>query len=99
MGDAIGAGSHQRLGPGQLARVFDSLGIDADVELLEAVPGVADVAPRIRFGFSVGTHFFMEIARLRAARQVEDAVAGGDCRASRAALRRADVAAGVIAGV
>ncbi len=30
--------------------------------------GVADVAPRILFGFSVGSHFFMEIAKLRAAR-------------------------------
>jgi len=29
---------------------------------------VENVAPRIRFSFSVGTHFFMEIARLRAAR-------------------------------
>ena len=30
--------------------------------------GVDDVAPRIRFSFSVGSNFFMEIAKLRAAR-------------------------------
>ncbi|NJM12320.1 MAG: methylmalonyl-CoA mutase [Synechococcaceae cyanobacterium SM1_2_3] len=29
---------------------------------------IDDIAPRIRFSLSVGTHFFMEIARLRAAR-------------------------------
>lgn len=29
---------------------------------------VDQVAPRIRFGFSLGSHFFMEIAKLRAAR-------------------------------
>jgi len=47
---------------------------------------VATVAPRIRFGLSVGTHFFMEIARLRAARllwsRIVDA-AGGDADAQR----------------
>ncbi|MBD3219621.1 methylmalonyl-CoA mutase, partial [bacterium] len=47
---------------------------------------VATVAPRIRFGFSVGTHFFMEIARLRAARLLWSrivAAAGGDDQAQR----------------
>ena len=29
---------------------------------------IEDVAPRIRFSFALGTHFFMEIAKLRAAR-------------------------------
>lgn len=44
------------------------------------------VAPRIRFGFSVGTHFFMEIARLRAARLLWArivAAAGGSAAAQR----------------
>jgi methylmalonyl-CoA mutase len=47
---------------------------------------VARVAPRIRFGFSVGTHFFMEIARLRAARLLWSRIveaAGGDHDAQR----------------
>lgn len=47
---------------------------------------VAVVAPRIRFGFSVGTHFFMEIARLRAARLLWARIveaAGGDADAQR----------------
>jgi methylmalonyl-CoA mutase len=30
--------------------------------------GIDDIAPRIRFSLSIGTNFFMEIARLRAAR-------------------------------
>lgn len=47
---------------------------------------VATVAPRIRFGFSVGTHFFMEIARLRAARLLWSRIveaAGGDAEAQK----------------
>lgn len=47
--------------------------------------GVADVAPRVLFGFSVGSHFFMEIAKLRAARmlwaRVLDACNGGESAA------------------
>lgn len=44
------------------------------------------VAPRIRFEFSVGTQFFMEIARMRAARLLWSRVvtaAGGDADAGR----------------
>lgn len=47
---------------------------------------VATAAPCIRFGFSVGTHFFMEIARLRASRILWSRVveaAGGDTDAQR----------------
>ena len=50
---------------------------------LEARGVAVDVAaPRIRMGFSVGTHFFLEIARLRAARwlwaRVVEASGGGE---------------------
>ncbi|MDR3300412.1 MAG: acyl-CoA mutase large subunit family protein [Candidatus Accumulibacter sp.] len=37
-------------------------------ELLGRGLSIEDVAPRIRFGFSLGSNFFMEIAKLRAAR-------------------------------
>ncbi len=37
---------------------------------------VATLAPRIQFGFSVGTHFFMEIAKLRAARTIWARITG-----------------------
>jgi methylmalonyl-CoA mutase len=56
-------------------RELEQRGLDVDT-----------VAPRIRFGFSVGTHFFMEIARLRAARLLWArivAAAGGDEKAQR----------------
>jgi methylmalonyl-CoA mutase len=47
--------------------------------------GVDDVAPRVLFGFSVGSNFFMEIAKLRAARMLWARVveASGGAEASR----------------
>ncbi|MEZ4386704.1 MAG: acyl-CoA mutase large subunit family protein [Candidatus Krumholzibacteriia bacterium] len=50
---------------------------------------VAVTAPRIRFGFSVGTHFFLEIARLRAARLLWSRIVeatGADAAAGRMAI-------------
>ncbi|MDR0378884.1 MAG: acyl-CoA mutase large subunit family protein [Candidatus Accumulibacter sp.] len=36
--------------------------------LIERGLGIEEIAPRVRFGFSLGSTFFMEIAKLRAAR-------------------------------
>nr|VFJ62040.1 MAG: methylmalonyl-CoA mutase [Candidatus Kentron sp. FW] len=45
-------------------------------------PAIDEIAPRIRFSFSLGSNFFMEIAKLRAARlvwaKVVKAFGGGD---------------------
>ncbi len=50
---------------------------------------IDDTAPRIRFSLSVGTHFFMEIARLRAARLVWAKIVqafGGNAEAQKMSL-------------
>jgi len=39
-------------------------------EMLSRRLAIDDIAPRIRFTFALGSHFFMEIAKLRAARMV-----------------------------
>ncbi len=43
-------------------------GVEYMRELLQRGLAVDDVAPHIRFAFSVGSNFFMEVAKLRAAR-------------------------------
>ncbi len=56
-------------------RALQERGLDVEV-----------VAPRIQFGFAVGSHFFMEIAKLRAARLVWSEIVAA-CGASEAAQR------------
>lgn len=58
-------------------------------ELMQHGLSCEDIAPRIQFGFAVGTRFFMEIARLRAARTLWShlvAASGGSPRAQQMAM-------------
>lgn len=55
-------------------------------ELVNRGMAVNDITPRIRFGFSLGSNFFMEIAKLRAARILWSQIAtafGADVKAGK----------------
>ena len=63
-----------------------ALGAEYIRELGERGVGVDTIAPRMRFAFSVGPNFFMEIAKFRAARllwsRIVDAYGGNQCSQS-----------------